>query len=188
MEHVIRAVRADEWAKVKDIRLASLRDPVAHLAFLETYDTAAARPDSLWQERAARAAEGVAVRQFVAEAPDGRWDGTVTVLVERPGEDSVFGEPTTMDQTQVVAVFVRPEARGAGLADALFRAALEWSWELAGPPIQRVRLHVHEENARADAFYRKFGFVATGRRVDEPGQPGVQDLEYEVRRPGPDRA
>lgn len=183
MEHVIRAVRAGEWEKAREIRLVALRDPLAHLAFLETYDVAAARPDSLWQERTTRAADGVAVRQFVAEAPDGRWDGTVTVLVERPGQDSVFGEPAEVDQTQVVGVFVRSEARGAGLADELFRAALEWSWELAGPPVQRVRLHVHEENARADAFYRKFGFVATGRRVDEPGQPGVQDLEYEVRRP-----
>ncbi|WP_433609036.1 GNAT family N-acetyltransferase [Dactylosporangium sp. CA-139114] len=43
-----------------------------------------------------------------------------------------------MQQTHVVAVFVRPEARGSGLAEALFRAALEWSWAVPEPHIERV--------------------------------------------------
>ena len=59
MSYVIRSVRAGEWAAAKELRLAALRDPVAHLAFLETYEEAAARPDSFWQERTASAAAGV---------------------------------------------------------------------------------------------------------------------------------
>ncbi len=59
MDHVIRPVPTEEWAKAKEIRLAALKDPVAHLAFLETYEQAVERPDSFWQDRAAQAAEGL---------------------------------------------------------------------------------------------------------------------------------
>ncbi|MFJ8585577.1 GNAT family N-acetyltransferase [Streptomyces sp. NPDC093595] len=185
MEHLIRPLRSDEWRKARDIRLAALRDPIAHLAFLDTYEAAAARPDEHWQERTAGAAEGNdGIRQFVAEAPDGTWDGTATVLVEHRGVESLFGDVPVVQQTQVVGVYVRPAARGAGLADALFRAALEWSWSLEGEPVQRVRLHVHEENARARAFYRKLGFEPTGAHMPEKdGHGGALELEYEVRRP-----
>ncbi|ORT58942.1 GNAT family N-acetyltransferase [Streptomyces sp. CB03238] len=185
MEHVIRPVRADEWRKAREIRLAALQDPAAPLAFLDTYEAAVARPDAHWQERAAGAAEdSESAHQFVAEAPDGSWEGTVTVLVERPGGDIRFGEAPVVDQTHVVGVYVRPEARGAGLADALFRAAVEWSWSLGGAPIQRVRLYVHERNERAAAFYRKAGFVPTGHSEPLEGDSrGARELEYEVRRP-----
>ncbi|MGA5167786.1 MULTISPECIES: GNAT family N-acetyltransferase [Streptomyces] len=185
MEHVIRPVRADEWRKARDIRLDALRDPAAPLAFLDTYEAAVGRPDEHWRERTAGVAEDRdGAHQFVAEAPDGSWDGTVTVLVERAGEDVRFGEAPVVDQTHVVGVYVRPEARGAGLADALFRAAVEWSWSLGGAPVQRVRLYVHERNARAAAFYRRAGFVPTGVGVPLEGDAsGALEVEYEVRRP-----
>ncbi|GGT55551.1 GNAT family N-acetyltransferase [Streptomyces purpureus] len=184
MEHVIRAIRADEWEKARELRLAALRDPVASVAFLETYESAVARDDSFWQERTAGAADGTSVRQFVAEAPDGSWEGTVSVLVERPGEEPRFGEPASVDQTHLVAVYVRPEARGTGVTDELFRAAVEWSWSLPEPAIQRVRLYVHEDNPRAEAFYRRFGFVESGETVGVPGDEGAREKEYELRRAG----
>ncbi len=56
--YVVRSINADEWPAAKALRLVALRDPIAHLAFLETYEQAAARPDSFWQERAAGAAKG----------------------------------------------------------------------------------------------------------------------------------
>ncbi|MFF5976634.1 GNAT family N-acetyltransferase [Streptomyces sp. NPDC012769] len=185
MDYSIRMIRADEWEKVRELRLAALQDPVAAIAFLETYEDAAGRPDGFWQERAAGSAETGPgrVRQFVAETPDGRWIGTVTVLVERPSDDVRFGEPAKVDQTHLVGVFVRPEARGGGVIDALFRAAVEWSWTLPEPEIRRVRLYVHEDNARAAAFYRRFGFVPTGDKVAMPGSETEFELEYEVPRP-----
>jgi RimJ/RimL family protein N-acetyltransferase len=165
MTHTIRAVRAEDWPLAKEIRLAALRDPAAPIAFLETYEQAAAMPDEFWQGRAAGAAEGKGVRQFVGEDADGRWLGTVTVRVELPGVLDFFGGTPQVAQTHVVAVFVRPEARGSGLAEALFRAALEWSWALSEPHIERVRLYVHEDNARAEAMYEKVGFKRTGATV-----------------------
>ncbi|MFB7367974.1 GNAT family N-acetyltransferase, partial [Streptomyces hydrogenans] len=80
MNFEIRPVLADEWERARELRLAALSDPVAHLAFLETHEDAVTRPDDFWRERtAAAAATGDGrVRQFVAEAPDGGWLGTVT--------------------------------------------------------------------------------------------------------------
>jgi RimJ/RimL family protein N-acetyltransferase len=168
MNRTVRAVQRDDWAKVKEIRLVSLQDPVAHIAFLQTYEQAMAQSDDFWRDRAAGAAEGRSARQFVAEAADGSWLGTVSVLVERPGAQSVFGDFPEMAQTHIVGVYVRPVARGTGLAEELFQAALEWSWSLVEPRIERVRLFVHEDNTRAEAMYGKVGFKRTGVSAPVP--------------------
>jgi RimJ/RimL family protein N-acetyltransferase len=186
MDHVMRVVRADEWEKVRELRLAALRDPVANLAFLETYEEGLARPESFWKERTANAAEDGpgAVRQFVAEAPDGRWVGTATVLLERAGAETYFGDVPKTDQTHVVGVYVRDEARGSGVIDALFAAAAEWSWSLTDPRIERVRLYAHVDNERARAVYRRIGFETDGVPVALPGSEVAHELEYELLRPG----
>ncbi|WP_441248335.1 GNAT family N-acetyltransferase [Kitasatospora sp. McL0602] len=182
MTHIIRAVRHEDWTRIRELRLDALRDPVAHLAFHETYEQAAAQPDGFWQDRAAGAAEGKDARQFVAEAADGRWLGTVSVLVERRGVETFFGDVPEVPQTHIVGVFVRPEARGTGLAGELFHAALEWSWSLAGPPVERVRLFVHEDNVRAEAMYGKAGFKRTGLSVPAAGEPTRSDNELALLR------
>ncbi len=182
MNHTIRAVRHEDWARIKEIRLDALRDPVAHLAFLDTLEQAAARSDDFWQDRAAGAAEGRSVRQFVAEGTDGRWLGTVSVLVELPGVQGVFGGAPELAQTHIVGVFVQPEARGTGIAEELFQAALEWSWSIAEPQIERVRLFVHEDNARAEAMYGKVGFKRTGVSVPVPGDVTRSEIELALLR------
>ncbi|MEU6685027.1 GNAT family N-acetyltransferase [Streptomyces sp. NPDC046832] len=179
MSYVIRSVRAEEWPAAKELRLAALRDPVAHLAFLETYEEAVARPDSFWRERTAGAAEGAdKAQQIIAEGPDGRWVGTLTVLVEEPGTTDWAGFPVERKQGHVVGVFVRPEERGSGLTEVLFDAALEWSW---GRGLERVRLIVHEENGRAQRFYRRAGFLPSGLTVPL-GDAGERELEFVLER------
>ncbi|MFC3573271.1 GNAT family N-acetyltransferase [Streptomyces yaanensis] len=182
MSYVIRSIRPDEWPAVKELRLASLQDPVAHLAFLETYEEALAKPDSFWQERAAGAAEGAAgARQIIAEAPDGSWVGTLAVLVEEAGTTDWAGFPVERKQGHVVGVFVRPEHRGTGLTKELFDAGLEWAW---GWGAERVRLIVHERNGRAQALYRKVGFVPSGVTVPVAAVSGDEnELEFVIERP-----
>ncbi|KIF04546.1 acetyltransferase [Streptomyces sp. RSD-27] len=182
-QHVIRVVRADEWEKVKELRLDALRDPVASLAFLETYEQAAAKPDAFWQDRAAGAAEGANVVQIVAEAPDGRWDGSVSVFIEDAGTNDFLGQVVGVDQAHVVGVFVRPGQRGSGLTDALFGAALEWVWAREEPVLERARLFVHEKNERAAGFYRRFGFRASGLVIPKPDDPSAKEHEYVFARP-----
>ncbi|MFH8978382.1 GNAT family N-acetyltransferase [Streptomyces sp. NPDC017890] len=177
---MIRSIRADEWQAVKELRLRALRDPVAHLAFLDTYDTAVTRPDSYWRERTAKAAEGASqAQQIVAEGPGGRWLGTLTVLVEEAGTTDWAGFPVERRQGHVVGVFVRSEWRGSGLTKALFDAGLEWAWANG---LGRVRLIVHPENGRAQGAYRTVGFAPTGRTVPMEGVPGDHELEFVVER------
>ncbi|MER7769990.1 GNAT family N-acetyltransferase [Kitasatospora sp. NPDC096140] len=183
MSIIIRRVRQEDWARVKEIRLDSLRDPVAAIAFLETHEQAAARPDEFWQDRAARSATGSAVAQFVAEDTDGRWLGAVSVVVERPGGPGALeGDVVRVEQTHIVGVYVRPEARGTGLAPDLIRAARDWSWSLAEPRIERVRLFVHEDNARAEALYVKVGFEPSGVALPVPGDASHREIELAVSR------
>ncbi|MGW3949761.1 GNAT family N-acetyltransferase [Streptomyces sp. NPDC004752] len=177
-QYVVRDIRADEWPIAKSLRLDALRDPVAGLAFLETYEAAAARPDAFWQERAARSADGAGGVQFVAVAPDGVWAGTLTMLMEEAGTKDWAGYPVGRRQGHVVAVFVRPEHRGRGLIEALLAAGLEWAWERGA---SRVRLLVHEDNGRARGAYRKAGFVPSGVTVDLVEGAG-RELELVVER------
>lgn len=182
-EYVIRAVRGDEWQKVKELRIDALRDPAAPVAFLETVEEAEARSDGFWRDRAEGASHGRFARQFVAEAADGTWAGSVTVLVEEGGSTDFFERPVEQTQGHVVGVFVRSGQRGAGLAEGLFGAALGWAWSLREPALECVRLFVHEENARAEVFYRRLGFRASGVVVPVPGDPSAKEREYVFPRP-----
>ncbi|GAA3301508.1 hypothetical protein GCM10020295_44960 [Streptomyces cinereospinus] len=76
-------------------------------------------------------------------------------------------------------VYMRPEHRGCGLTELLFDEALEWCWARG---LERVRLIVHEENGRAQAFYRKTGFRPSGRTVPLAGQPDVCEREFVLER------
>jgi RimJ/RimL family protein N-acetyltransferase len=182
MDHVVRTVDPAEWFALKELRLAALRDPLAPLAFLESYEDAAAKLDVFWMQRAARGAEdGTGTRQFVSEAPDGKLSGTATVLVEEPGTTDFFGDVVEQRQGHVVGVYVRPEHRGNGLIQALLDAALDWSWTVSG--MARVRLFVHERNVRAQGAYRKSGFAPTGRTVLFAPDPESRELEMAVQRP-----
>ncbi|WP_407555086.1 GNAT family N-acetyltransferase [Streptomyces sp. Pv4-95] len=164
-DYVIREVRVEDWPSAKELRLKALRDPLAPLAFLETYEQAQARPDDFWKDRTARGAEGGPNRQFIAEGPLGEWAGTMTVLVEEPGAEDFAGGIIERRQAHIVGVFVCEECRGGSVAQDLFRAAVDWG--LAQEGVSRVRLFVHEKNGRAEAFYRKAGFVRTVAVGDE---------------------
>lgn len=102
--------------------------------------------------------------------------GSVTVVVEEAGAPLVFGDTSEVRQAHLVGVYVRPEHRGSGVTEALFRAAVEWAHSLEG--LERVRLYVHQDNARAQAFYRRFGFGRSGASVAVPGDPAK--VEYEM--------
>jgi len=164
----VRRARQDEWRETRDLRLAALQDPAAPVAFLETYDVAAARPDAFWQERARGNATSDAVAAFVAVDADGRWVATTTGLIEEPGATDVLGGPVAQRQVHLVGVFVRPEHRGAGLLGRLFDGVQDWA---RGAGVARARLCVHVDNPRAQAAYAKLSFTPSGERfVLEQGE------------------
>ncbi|MDP9396029.1 MAG: GNAT family N-acetyltransferase [Actinomycetota bacterium] len=159
----VRRVREEDWAQVRELRLRMLRDTPS--AFLERYDDAAAAGERVWRSRARDGASGTRSVRFTAVAADGTWVGTMGGFVQRPGDVTLVG------------VFVDPAYRGrrAGVADGLLRAVQAWAVRDAGA--RTMTLLVHEDNGRAQAYYRRHGFTDTGRRVPYPLQPAQQEIE-----------
>ena len=156
----IRRVRADEWREVRDSRLEALRDPLAALAFLETFAVRSAEPDEFWQARAAGAAEGAHVAQWVAIVA-GEWVGTVAVIAFRAGERDYFGDEVVEPRANLIGVYVRPTHRRQGLLERLIATAADWTAEQG---FAELVLDVHELNAQAISAYRRCGFEITGER------------------------
>ena len=165
-EITVRAVHDHEWREVRELRLRALQDEVAAIAFIDTFDAASARPDEFWQQRAAgsslEAGESATGRQFVAVTEAGAWVGAVTVLVERAGEKDFEGAEILRSGGAIVGVYLDPAYRGRGILQRMFAAALDWVRESG---LDRARLYVHVDNARARRAYESAGFAATGATV-----------------------
>jgi putative acetyltransferase len=59
-----------------------------------------------------------------------------------------------------IGMGVRDDWQGKGVGSALMEAALDLADNWLG--LRRIELHVHADNERAIALYRKFGFVVEG--------------------------
>lgn len=164
MTYDVRRIRPDEWRRIRELRLEMLQDPAAPIAFLDTYDAAVARPEEFWRQRAAASSAGETSVNYVALAGE-RWVGSVSGLLELPGSDDFEGRPITTPQVHVVGVYVDPAHRGAGLFERMLTEVDGWAQSLG---VERLRLYVHEENARARAAYVRCGFVLSGITLDAP--------------------
>jgi ribosomal protein S18 acetylase RimI-like enzyme len=124
-----------------------LRDDAAF--FSSRYEDAVREPDETWRRWLADA-EGSAKALFCAEEDDA-WLGTVGGFVRvDPAE------------AQLISMWVAPEARGRGVAQALIRAMVAWAAEQR---CERVFLFVQEANTAARRLYARAGFEATGARA-----------------------
>lgn len=151
-----------DWERVRDLRLEMLRD--TPIAFMETVEAAEAHTEDEWRMRANRGSTADSV-QLVAVDGSGTWVGTMSGFVDRVAT----GGPI------LVGVYVSPSARGAeaGVADALLDAVEEWARGQGGV----LTLHVHEENSRAIAFYRRRGYELTGHSFPYNLDPSTNELE-----------
>ncbi|MES1169509.1 MAG: GNAT family N-acetyltransferase, partial [Leifsonia sp.] len=151
---VVRRIRPDDWEAVRALRLEALRDPVAGIAFLETVEHAAARPEEEWISRAATMSEGDRGAQFLAVRA-GALIGSVAVFIRHAGAPDYFDRIPETDLSTVVGVYVSPSARGAGVIDALLEAVTDWS-RARGDHV--LTLDVHERNTPAIRAYERNGF------------------------------
>ena len=137
---VVRPVRPDDWARLRDVRLRALAtDP---RAFGATHADEAAFPEATWRERGAGGPDRVT---FVAERA-GAWAGIVTAL---DGGGVV----------EVVGLWTAPEHRGAGVGRALMDAAHAWARARGAA---RVELWLNVENTDARRLYDACGYLPEG--------------------------
>jgi ribosomal protein S18 acetylase RimI-like enzyme len=147
----------EDWAAYRAVRLEMLLD--APLAFGGTHAESAARPEAGWRERLRIMPTWLAM------------DGGAEPL----GAVSLFRFPEQdEDEACLIAMWVRPSARGRGVADLLLEAAVRHAAESGW---RRVTLDVAEGNVHARALYERQGFRPTGRTGVLPSHPTVRELE-----------
>ena len=163
MKIVVRRVTEDDWPLLRAIRLEMLTDSPD--AYLERVVDAEPRTEAEWRFRSNRGSSGATDLALAAEDPDqpDRWVGYLACFVDSP------------KQGHVVSVYVAPSQRGTGLAGQLLDGVIDWARGEAG--LDRLHLHVHEDNARAQAFYRRYGFTATGGGFPYHLDPTKTELE-----------
>jgi GNAT superfamily N-acetyltransferase len=155
----VRRIRPDDWRRLRDVRLRALAD--SPTAFATTHTEAAARPDEFWQDRALLGGRASTESMFVAE--DGkRFAGLAGCYTDGDGVP------------QVISVWVEPQQRGSGLADALFDAVEGWARD-AG--LSRLTLWVNVANPRAIGFYERRDYRPTGRSQPFPNDPAMTEIE-----------
>lgn len=174
---MVRRVRADDWQRIRALRLQALKDPMAPVAFLESVEQAAARPDEEWRTRAASMAEGTGGAQFLADRGE-ELIGSLAVIVRPAGFPDYFDRVPDMDLPTVVGVYVAPSGRGAGVIDALLAAAVGWARSRGD---RELTLDVHETNLPAIGSYRRAGFEVMSEFAGESGRElgMVKDLAAE---------
>jgi ribosomal protein S18 acetylase RimI-like enzyme len=155
----VRRLDEDEWARYRGVRLAALAE--APWAFGSTLAREQAFTEELWRERLA------ARSTFVACDDDGAEPRGLVGVIEAD-------EP---DTAELVSMWVHPDARGSGAADALVRAALSHAAERG---FGRVHLWVAEGNDRAERLYARHGFKRTG--IVQPIREGEEPMEFSMER------
>ena len=161
MAYAIRRIGQDEWKPLRQLRLAALAD--TPIGFGMWHVDALELPDEYWQEKAGRDASAANSALFVAVDGDtGEWVGMAGGFIA--DESSLYWRPEH-DSMVVFSVYVDPEHRGRerGVSVLLFDAVIGWSGRVH--PRAQITLGVHEANARAYAFYRRYGFIDTGRAI-----------------------
>lgn len=154
------------------MRLEMLAD--TPMAYIESLDTARRQTDSQWQERA-KAMSGDGSVTVIAEenGPARRIRGLMRVALKHPRKAE---DP---ERAILISVYVAPEYRGLGLADELLVACCDAAVRDLGAAV--LELGVHEDNARALAFYQRHGFALTGESKPFPQDKTKRELIMERR-------
>ena len=157
----IRVAQPADWRVAKDIRLHALADSPS--AFGSTLAREAAFDDAEWQERVAPG------NWFLA------WSGpaessTASSGTEAVGMAAIITQDCLPDERHLVGMWVAPERRGSAVATQLVEAVC---LAAAADGATGVVLWVADDNTRAERFYRRLGFFATGERQPLPSNPAV---------------
>ncbi|WP_426998265.1 GNAT family N-acetyltransferase [Pseudarthrobacter sp. N5] len=167
----VRRLAATEWQALRDIRLEMITD--TPMAYVEALDSARNQTEMQWRTRATSMSTAGSVA-LVADhgAVGGKLSALMRVVVKIP-QDTY--RPL---QAMLVSVYVVPELRGSGLAAELLHEAVTVAREDLGAGI--LQLGVHEDNARAMAFYERNGFTDTGRREPYPLDTSTSEIIMEL--------
>lgn len=155
---LVRVEPAD-WAGHRDLRLEALRTTPE--AFGSRYEVEVRNDEAEWRARIGRIAFWQARIEGAPAGMAGLW------------EDSTSAEPptatgasaTATGTAYLIAMYVRPQARGLGIGVRLVRAIVS---EAARRGHRRLLLQVASTNTAARALYAGLGFVSIDAPPREP--------------------
>jgi GNAT superfamily N-acetyltransferase len=153
---VVRTATMEEWQVLRDIRLDALRD--APNAFGSTYAEQAASAEADWRRRISR---GGTFFAYAAEADGNEPAGLVGGFQEKPGT------------VELVSLWVRPQARGSGVGEALVAAVITWARARSATS---VHLWLTDTNQHARILYERCGFASTGERQPLPSNRDLTEV------------
>ncbi|MFJ4210992.1 GNAT family N-acetyltransferase [Paenarthrobacter sp. NPDC089675] len=166
----IRKLAGADWELLKSVRLEMLAD--TPMAYIESLASARRQTDSQWQERASAMSAADSVTWVADEGTAGsKLRALMRVVIKHPQT------PDRPLQAMLISVYVAPEYRGVGLADRLLQRSVVSATEDLSAGI--LELGVHQDNARALAFYRRHGFHLTGASKPYPQDRSKLELTME---------
>jgi GNAT superfamily N-acetyltransferase len=160
---LVRATTMTDWQALREIRLQALQD--APDAFASTYARETAFGADEWYRRATRDGSFIA---FLPEVSPAGLGG---------------GYLATPEVVELIGMFVRPQARGRGVGEALIDAVTGWAIQQGA---STVHLWVTETNKHARLLYERCGFTVTAERQPLPSNPALGEIGMlRLVQPGP---
>jgi RimJ/RimL family protein N-acetyltransferase len=158
----VRHVLADQWDRLRELRLASLAaDPDA---FGSTYAREVDQPAARWEGWAALSEDGTTQRTFVLVGEDDRWLGLALARLDD-------AEPRS---AVLNAMWVEPEARGRRAASVLCDACARWATEHG---CHQLTLQVVVDNHAARRAYEAAGFAVCGQSTWSHGGRTLDEFD-----------
>lgn len=142
---------------MRDTRLAALRE--APDAFASSYEREAAYTEQRWRSWTQVSGNGV---MYLAE---------VSGLPEIAG---IAGVLVTGGAADLIAMWVRPVARGRKVGEALIEVTAGWA---KSSGLDALSLWCTESNGPARQLYERCGFIGTGERQPLPSNPALSDIK-----------
>ena len=150
---LVRATTITDWQALREIRLQALRD--APYAFASTQAREAAFAEDEWRRRATR-------------------DGSFLAFLPEVGPAGLGGGYfAAPDTAELISMFVRPQARGRGVGEAIIDTVAEWARQ---KDAATMHLWVTETNKHARLLYERCGFTVTAERQPLPSSPSLAEI------------
>ena len=158
---LVRETAIADWQAWRDIRLLALR--AAPDAFSSTYAEQVRLGEAYWRQRVSGGG------LFLAWIPE--VSPPVTSTFEPAG--LAGGYQAAPGTVELISMFVRPQARGRRVGEALIDAVTGWARERDATS---VHLWVTETNSRARRLYERCGFSVTTERQPLPSNPALGEV------------
>ena len=140
---VVRRIQQGEFPLYRSIRLESLLDSPS--AFSANYEEALNRTEESWRSQCDSLALAADKCSFIA------FDGDAAI-----GISSLYKTSSSEGDIELMQVWVSPAYRGQGVAGQIFKALEMWAKEHG---FVNLFLRSKSDNAIANAYYKKIGFV-----------------------------